>query len=420
MTSSLATLVGRARRGDLDAYGQVVDATRTMAVATAFSVLRDTGLAQDAAQDAFLRAFRRLAELDEAAAFPGWLRRIVITVALNQRRRHRQTLLCLDELPDLPVLDAEETRWSEQQRQRLASAILTLPADERRLCDRRYHGGWDIARLAKDAAIEPAAMRKRLQRIRGKLRKEMEMNERHEIESASLDRDMPAKVVELLARPRLTDLPENPVGRTLDDLRRMFGGFTDVELPEVVDLTGASQTIREVALYVKPSELHQVDGDRILRYDLTLPLLLKMEATGSPLRLWAAGKAYRLGQPDALHLEAFHQPEALWLDRRDALDPWQVTALVLRAVDELLPGRAVKIVPTDYPMCRQAWELEVEQDDGWSEILAWGEFVDPIVAHLGADPATHIALGFGCGLERIAMVRYGIDDIRKIDVESVA
>ncbi len=185
MTPPLEPLIDRARQGDLDAYGQVVDATRTMATAVAFGVLRDAWLAQDAAQDAFLRAYRQLNDLEQNAAFPGWLRRIVITVALNLRRTRRQTLLCLDEVPDLPVLDTLETRWSDQQRQRLAAAILTLPPEERRLCDRRYHGGWSVTRLARDAGVEATAMRKRLQRVRDKLRKEMEMSEQRELDTAT-------------------------------------------------------------------------------------------------------------------------------------------------------------------------------------------------------------------------------------------
>ena len=80
----------------------------------------------------------------------------------------------------------------------------------------------------------------------------------------------------------------------------------------------------------------------------------------------------------------------------------------------------MKIVPTQYPMCSQAWELEVEDDGRWFEVLAWGVFTDRIVGHLGGDPARHIAVGVGYGLERLAMLRYGIDDIRKIDVASVA
>ena len=66
-------------------------------------------LAEDAAQEAYLRAYRRLADLDEPAAFAGWLRRIVITVAINMRRSRRRTLLRLDDIPEVPVLDEAET-----------------------------------------------------------------------------------------------------------------------------------------------------------------------------------------------------------------------------------------------------------------------------------------------------------------------
>jgi phenylalanyl-tRNA synthetase alpha chain len=71
-------------------------------------------------------------------------------------------------------------------------------------------------------------------------------------------------------------------------------------------------------------------------------------------------------------------------------------------------------------MCRQAWELEIEQDGRWYEVLAWGVFIDRIVRHLGADPSTHTAIGVGHGLERLAMLRYGIDDIRKVEGARVA
>jgi phenylalanyl-tRNA synthetase alpha subunit len=52
--------------------------------------------------------------------------------------------------------------------------------------------------------------------------------------------------------------------------------------------------------------------------------------------------------------------------------------------------------------------------------MAWGVFTDKIVGQLGADPRTHTAIGVGYGLERFAMVRFGIDDIRKIDEARVA
>ena len=75
----------------------------------------------------------------------------------------------------------------------------------------------------------------------------------------------------------------------------------------------------------------------------------------------------------------------------------------------------MKIVPTQYPMCSEAWELEIDDEGKWTEVLAWGVFTDRIVRHLGADPRRHTAIGVGYGLERIAMLRYGIDDIPKVD-----
>jgi DNA-directed RNA polymerase specialized sigma24 family protein len=390
--NALADLVVAAQSGNVEAYGRLVQATQTMAYAVALSVLKDSTAAQDAVQQAYLRAFRRLGDLQEPATFAGWLRRIVITSALNMRRARRWTLLSLDDVPDVPVLDEAETRWSEAQRHRLAA----------------------------NAGVDDGAMRKRLQRIRDKLRKEMEVAEQRAIRPDEIRADLPAKVVELLARPKLTDLPENPVGKMLDLLHSAYPEFAEQSIPEVVDLAEAKKTIASEAMYIDPVELHRVDEHRILRYDLTLPLLLTVRYEGKPLQIWTAGKCYRLCQQDAMHLEAFHQAEVLWVDERSRLDPWQMTGRVLRSVNRALPGRTVKIVPTQYAMCSQAWELEVDDEGRWSEVLAWGVYSDRIVRHLGGDPERHVAVGVGYGLERIAMLRYGIDDARKIDVASVA
>jgi RNA polymerase sigma-70 factor (ECF subfamily) len=408
------------RAGQMDAYAALVRATQAMAYAVASSVLRDGATAEDAVQQAYLRAFRRLADVKDPAAFAGWLRRIVITVALNMRRARRRTLLRLEDVADVPVLDEEETSWSDVQRHRLAAALLTLTPEERQLCDRRYHGRWSTGRLAAAAGVDEAAMRKRLQRIRDKLRKEIEMTEQRDVRGQTLDQELPRTIVELLSRPRLTDLPENPVGSILGLLQSVYQGFAEQPLPEIVDLSRAPAPIARDAMYIDAHELHRIDDGRILRYDLTLPLLLTVRYDGQPLRLFASGKAYRMCQVDKTHLEAFHQAEVLWMDDRDRLDAWQVTGRVIQSVDRVLPGRTVKVVPTEYSMCRQAWELEVEDDGHWSEVLAWGVFNDAIVRHLGGDPSRHVAVGVGYGLERLAMLRYRIDDIRKVDVSSVA
>jgi RNA polymerase sigma-70 factor (ECF subfamily) len=416
----LNDLVVRAQAGDLEAFGRLVHSTQTMVYTVAGEVLRHSSMAEDAAQEAYLRAFRRLRDLEEPAAFLSWLRRIVITVALNMRRARRFTLLRLDDAPDVPVLDEAETSWSELQRLRLAQALLTLTTEERQLCDRRYHGHWSTARLAQKAGLDEPAMRKRLQRIRDKLRKEIEVAEKRGIRPGEIPADFPAHVVELLTRPRLTDLPENPVGRTLELLRTLYADFAELDVPEIVDFAEARETVGEEILYVDPLELHRLDEERILRYDLCVPLLLTVRYEGRPLRIWTAGKAYRRCQIDATRLDAFHQAEILFLDQRDQLDPWRMTGQVLRSMDLLLPGRAMRITPTHYSICSQAWELAIDDHDSWLEVLAWGIYIDKILRHLGGDPAVHTAGCIGYNLEQLAMLRYGIDDIRKIEMTSVA
>jgi O-phosphoseryl-tRNA(Cys) synthetase len=246
------------------------------------------------------------------------------------------------------------------------------------------------------------------------------VSEQRDIRAEEVGAEFPARIVELLARPNLATIPDNPVGQVVDLLRGAFDGYREIALPELVDFDKARKSIGEEALYIETNELHRVDGSRILRYDLTLPLLLTVRYSGEPLRLWTAGKAYRLGRIDRMHLEAFHQAEVFLMDDRARVDPWLLTAQVLRSVEVLLPHRTVKIVPTHYAMCTQAWELEVEDEGRWAEVLAWGIYSDRMVRHLGGDPERHVAMGIGYGLERFAMLRYSIDDIRKVDVTRVA
>jgi phenylalanyl-tRNA synthetase alpha subunit len=104
------------------------------------------------------------------------------------------------------------------------------------------------------------------------------------------------------------------------------------------------------------------------------------------------------------------------MDKSGQIDAWQPAGRVLRSVDLPVPGSAVRIVPTKCPMCTQAWDLDVELDGNWTEALAWGIYTASIVSRLGANPDLVSAVGTGYGLERLAMLRYRIDDVRKIEL----
>jgi len=416
----LSALVEAARTGDLTSFAALVRATQEMAYAVAWQVLRQEPDARDAVQEAYLRAFRRLGHLEEPEAFPGWLRRIVVAAALNQRRRTRTMWLQAEEPAAPAILDGVEQRWTEDQQRVLARALLTLSRDERRLCELHYHGGWTAERLARGQGVDAPAMRKRLQRIRDKLRKEVEMDEKRALGGHRLPENLPSHIIELLARPRLVDLPENPVSVVATTLRDAFPGFSTIELPEEVDLDAAVRRLGGDAVYIDRSKLQRIGEERVLRYDLTLPLLLAVRWEGATRSLAAAGKAYRRENESATHLEAFHQLEVFVIADRQAPDPVAFPGRILEAVDRVLDGPEVRITLTEYPMCARAWSLDVRREDEWVEVMAWGKYADWVLRALGADPARQVALGAGFGLERIAGLRYGIDDIRKIATARVA
>src|SRR5215213_3137913 len=126
-------LVQRARGGDLRAYARLVESTQAMVYAIARRVLRDRETARDAAQETYLRMFRRLADLRDPLAFPGWLRRVAVTTARSLARARRRYFLDAEAATDVPVLDEQEAAWTDGQRAALARAVLTLPADDRKL-----------------------------------------------------------------------------------------------------------------------------------------------------------------------------------------------------------------------------------------------------------------------------------------------
>lgn len=393
---------------DLRTFETHVRATYAMAYAVAWRIVRNETEACDIVQDAYATAFRRLEQLDEEPAFAGWLRRIVVTTALNRLRRSRAQWVGIDAPEVPPLLDETETRWTEFQQRLLSRALLTLSGEDRRLCESYYYG---------DHGLESPAERKRLQRIRDKLRREVEMEEQSDLR---IPGQLPANIIELLARPRLHEIVGNPVASTLEAMKGAFPGFTRIEVPEELDLEAARKALGGDAVYIERAALQRIAGERVLRYDLTLPLLTTVRYEREPLRLWASGKVYRKERERATHLEAFHQLELFAIDDRDVIDGFWLVGRILKALDIVLPEREIRVAPTSYPMCSHAFSIDVRDNDTWSEVIGVGEYAPWVLQALGITDARHTALGAGFGLERIAALRYGIDDIRKIAATRVA
>lgn len=154
------------------AFDELVKRFQNMAYQRAYEVLGDQFMAEDAMQDAFLTAYMRINQLREPAAFPGWLKRIVLTQCDRLTRGYRPIIESLDTRFDLASEhptpeDALETL--EIQR-RIQKAIGVLPEHERAVTEGFYMQGVSQKELAERLEVPVTTVKKRLQYARQRLR----------------------------------------------------------------------------------------------------------------------------------------------------------------------------------------------------------------------------------------------------------
>ena len=170
---ALRLAVVRAQSGDARAFDALVRRFQDPAVAYARTLLHDPAAAEDAAQEAFVQAWRDLPRLMEAAAFGAWLRRIVFKFCDRARRSARPTLPLAETLP-LPE-DQEPGRVAERADDagRVRAAIEALPCPLREATLLYYLAGHDIQEIAAFLALPPSTVKNRLHAARKRLRKEL-------------------------------------------------------------------------------------------------------------------------------------------------------------------------------------------------------------------------------------------------------
>ena len=177
-------------------------------------------------------------------------------------------------------------------------------------------------------------------------------------------------------------------------------------------------------LYVRRNDPDRDDPDDILLRTHTSPVQVRvMESRKPPLYVISPGKAYRRDEIDATHSAVFHQVEGFAVDRDITMGHLKGT---LEVFAKKLFGehRKVRFRPHFFPFTEPSAEVDVScfacegrgcqlcKGVGWLEILGCG-MIDPNVFNfVGYDPEGFTGFAFGMGIERIAMMKYGIDDLR--------
>ncbi len=209
-------------------------------------------------------------------------------------------------------------------------------------------------------------------------------------------------------------------------------GFTVAEGPEVETEwhcfdalnTPADHPARDMqdTLYL-PKSFRSADAPRkgeeaiLLRTHTSSVQVRTMLSRKPPFRIVAPGRCFRRDAVDATHSANFHQVEGLWIDRN-------VTLADLRGVLDFFvketfgPEAEIRLRPSFFPFTEPSFEMDLRSpnlgrlSNRWLEIMGCG-LVDPKVLELcGLNPNEWSGLAFGLGLERIAMLVHGIDDIR--------
>jgi phenylalanyl-tRNA synthetase alpha chain len=130
-----------------------------------------------------------------------------------------------------------------------------------------------------------------------------------------------------------------------------------------------------------------------------------------PIKVIAPGRTYRVDS-DATHSPMFHQVEGLWIDEDISFaDLKGVYTDFLRRFFEQ-DDLEVRFRPSFFPFTEPSAEIDMKLKGRWLEISGSGQVHPNVVRNFGLDPERHIGFAFGSGLERLTMLRYGIDDLR--------
>ena len=170
-------LIERAKHGDVRSYEQLVERYQGIAVRTAYLVTRASQDAEDAAQEAFVKAYYALPRFRDGAPFRPWLLRIVTNEASNRvrsaRRRERLALRVAErDRPSGDAAPSPEAAALEGERDRLLlDAVARLPRRDQQVIAYRYFLDLSEAEMAQALGVRPGTVKSRLSRAMGRLRR---------------------------------------------------------------------------------------------------------------------------------------------------------------------------------------------------------------------------------------------------------
>jgi phenylalanyl-tRNA synthetase alpha chain len=238
---------------------------------------------------------------------------------------------------------------------------------------------------------------------------------------AELDRRIADETLDVTLPGRGGDIGGlHPITHTIERISRIFGsmGFEVVEGPEIEDDWHNFQALNIPESHparAMQDTFYTLDGSRLLRTHTSPVQIRTMKARKPPIRIICPGRVYRVDF-DRTHSPMFHQVEGLYVAEDVGLadlkhDLMRFLSLFFEREAEVL------FRPSYFPFVEPGADVHMRwvqpgQEPRWLELLGCGVVHPNVLEAVGIDPERYSGYAFGMGVERLAMLRYGVDDLR--------
>lgn len=249
------------------------------------------------------------------------------------------------------------------------------------------------------------------------------------LEEEFIEKKLVAEKIDITLPPRnYTVGKEHPISKVIDDLKSIFSkmGFGYASGPDI-ESDWNNFTALNIPEHHPARQMHDtfyLKEDKLVLRTHTSPVQIRhMTNNKPPIKIISIGKVYR-SDYDATHTPMFHQIEALYIDKN-------ITMVHLKSYLELflklffeVEQAPIRLRPNHFPFTEPSAEVDVKCDrsnkqeikiglgNDWLEILGCGMVNPKVLQNVGLDPNEYQGFAFGAGIERLAMLKYNIPDLR--------
>jgi phenylalanyl-tRNA synthetase alpha chain len=270
--------------------------------------------------------------------------------------------------------------------------------------------------LGKVAAADRPQMGSRINAAKDKLEDALRQ-QREAIQSSKLEARLKEEALDVTLPGRGQGVGAlHPVTRTLERMETLFHslGFEVADGPEIetdyYNFTALNQPENHPARSMHDT-FYLADGKHLLRTH-TSPIQIRyMEQHRPPIKIIAPGRVYRVDS-DATHSPMFHQVEGLWIDEHITFaDLKGVLSDFLKRFFER-EDLKVRFRPSFFPFTEPSAEVDMSFGEGWLEMGGCGMVHPTVLKNVKIDSERYHGFAFGMGLDRLTMLRYGVNDLR--------